>query len=90
MGRGAYVRSLVGDLSVEDLVAAQTVGIDARFFNGVPDVSELPGAYKDAGKMRAQIEAFGLADIVDEIRPYGCIMAGDYPKPWRKKSEVPV
>ena len=31
--------------------------------------------------------AFGLGDTVDEIIPYGCIMAGDWERdaPWRKK-----
>lgn len=83
MGRGAYKRSF-GDQSVEEIVREQTKGIDARFFNNVPDVSELPGAYKKASMVRAQIEAFGLADIVDEIKPYGCIMAGEFSREWRK------
>jgi hypothetical protein len=30
---------------------------------------------------------FNLAEVVDEIMPYGCIMAGDVAKnaPWKKK-----
>ena len=30
---------------------------------------------------------YPTADIVDEVIPYGCIMAGDWQKdaPWRKK-----
>ena len=32
------------------MVAEQTKGIDARFFCGIPDVSELPGAYKNAAR----------------------------------------
>ena len=65
----------------------QTTGIDARFFCGNPDVSELPGAYKNAAAVRAQITEFGLAEIVDTIEPVGCIMAGDWQRdaPWRKK-----
>lgn len=37
--------------------------------------------------MRRQIETFGLAEIVDEVMPYGSIMAGDWEQdaPWRKK-----
>ncbi|WP_312037321.1 RtcB family protein [Mesorhizobium caraganae] len=61
-----------------------------RFFSGVTDISELPTAYKNAASMRRQIEHFGLAEIVDEVLPYGCIMAGDWEAnaPWRKKREA--
>ena len=70
-----------------EIVAEQTAGIDARFFCGVPDVSELPGAYKNAATLRAQIAEFVLAGVVDTIEPIGCIMAGDWQRdaPWRKK-----
>ena len=69
------------------MVAEQTKGIDARFFCGIPDVSELPGAYKNAAAVRRQIAEFGLAEIVDTIEPIGSIMAGDWQRdaPWRKK-----
>jgi tRNA-splicing ligase RtcB len=71
-----------------DIFAEETNGIDARFFTGIPDISELPSAYKNAAAVRAQIDEFGLADVVDEVIPYGCIMAGDWEKnaPWRKKT----
>jgi tRNA-splicing ligase RtcB (3'-phosphate/5'-hydroxy nucleic acid ligase) len=38
--------------------------------------------------VRAQMAGFGLAEVVDEIRPYGCIMAGDWERgaPWRLKA----
>ena len=48
-------------------MAEQTTGIDVRFFCGIPDVSELPGAYKNAATVRRQIEQYGLAEIVDQI-----------------------
>jgi len=50
-------------------------------------VSELPSAYKDADRVRADMARFGLATVVDEIRPYGAIMAGDWEAdaPWRRK-----
>jgi tRNA-splicing ligase RtcB (3'-phosphate/5'-hydroxy nucleic acid ligase) len=37
--------------------------------------------------MRAQIDALGLAEVVDTIDPVGCIMAGDWQRdaPWRRK-----
>jgi len=65
----------------------ETSGLDARFFSGTPDISELPSAYKNAANVRSQIEHYGLAEIVDEVIPYGSIMAGDWQKdaPWRKK-----
>ena len=71
----------------EDIFAEETRGIDARFFMGTTDISELPSAYKNAAAVRAQIAQFGLAEIVDEVLPYGCIMAGDWERdaPWRKK-----
>jgi RNA-splicing ligase RtcB len=73
-------------VSEAELIAEQTKGIDARFFCGIPDVSELPGAYKNAALIRSQIVEFGLADIVDEVIPYGSIMAGNWSKnaPWKK------
>ena len=45
-----------------------------------------PSAYKNAATVRRQIESFGLAELVDEVVPYGCIMAGDWEAnaPWRK------
>jgi tRNA-splicing ligase RtcB (3'-phosphate/5'-hydroxy nucleic acid ligase) len=84
--RTAYMRAHA-DRVEEDIVAEQTAGIDARFFCGIPDISELPGAYKNAAAMRAQIAAFGLAEVVDTIDPVGCIMAGDWQRdaPWRRK-----
>jgi tRNA-splicing ligase RtcB len=57
---------------------------------GVTDISELPSAYKNAASLRAQIARFGLAEIVDEVLPYGSIMAGDWEQnaPWRQKKQL--
>jgi tRNA-splicing ligase RtcB (3'-phosphate/5'-hydroxy nucleic acid ligase) len=87
--RSAYMRQHAGKTE-EQMVAEQTAGIDARFFCGVPDVSELPGAYKSAAVVRKQIAEFGLAEIVDTIEPVGSIMAGDWQRdaPWRKKKRA--
>ena len=54
----------------------------------LPDLSELPGAYKDAGSVRAQIAKYDLAEVVDRVEPYGCIMAGDWEAdaPWKRKA----
>ena len=64
------------------LLGEQTVGVDVRFFFDRPDVSETSVAYKSAATVRAQIARFELAGIAGEIVPLGCIMAGDYDKPW--------
>lgn len=71
----------------EDLFAEETHGIDARFYFNQIDISELPSAYKDAEDVKQQIADFNLAATIDEIQPYGCIMAGDWEQdaPWRKK-----
>jgi tRNA-splicing ligase RtcB (3'-phosphate/5'-hydroxy nucleic acid ligase) len=70
-----------------EIVAEQTKGVDARYFCGIPDVSELPGAYKNADSVRRQILDYGLAEVVDTIEPIGSIMAGDWQRnaPWRRK-----
>ena len=75
--RTAYIRQHDGR-NEADVMAEQTRDIDARFFCGIPDISELPGAYKNADSLRRQIDDYGLARIVDTIEPIGCIMAGDH------------
>jgi len=71
--------------SKDEIVSEETEGLDVRFFSGVPDITELPSAYKNADKVKDQIKQFNLGTIVDEIKPYGCIMAGEIDKPWRRK-----
>jgi RNA-splicing ligase RtcB len=71
--------------SKAEIVAEETAGLDVRFFSGVADITELPSAYKNADKVKEQIKKFNLGTIVDEIEPYGCIMAGEIDKPWRRK-----
>ena len=96
LGRKAYMRGLKDQYWLEstDDAASQmaffeqeTANIDARFYCGKPDLSELPGAYKNAASVRAQINKYGIGKVVDEIIPYGSIMAGDWEvdAPWRKK-----
>lgn len=83
MSRSAHKRALEGR-SDEEVFAEETAHIDARFFCGRVDVSELPSAYKNAAAVRAQIDRFALAEIVDEVVPHGSIMAGDWEHdaPW--------
>ncbi len=86
--RSQHKRSLAGRSDAE-IFAEETKTVDARFFSGVTDISELPSAYKNAASVRRQIERYGLAEIVDEVLPYGCIMAGDWQvnAPWRRKRQ---
>jgi hypothetical protein len=68
-----------------ELLEQQTRGLDVRFFFDRPDISETPVAYKSAATVRAQIDRFGLAEVAAEITPLGCLMAGEYDKPWLVK-----
>ena len=87
--RSAHKRAQAGRSDAE-IFAEETAHIDARFYSGNIDISELPSAYKPAATVRAQMEQFDLAEVVDEIMPYGCIMAGDWERdaPWRKKKRA--
>lgn len=87
LSRGAHVRSL-GTYAEAEVFTRETKGLDARFCSGHANVSELPSAYKPAATVRAQMAQFGLAEVVDEIHPYGCIMAGDWARgaAWRLKA----
>ncbi|HRE81460.1 MAG TPA: RtcB family protein [Opitutaceae bacterium] len=66
---------------LHQVLADTTPGLDVRWFNGAPDLSESPLGYKDATKVKAQIARFRLATVVGEIQPQGCIMAGEAPEP---------
>ncbi|MEM6676818.1 MAG: RtcB family protein [Pseudomonadota bacterium] len=80
-------RRRMGKRTPAELLAAETAGLDIRFYGGRVDVSELPSSYKRADAVTRQIERYGLATIVDYIDPYGCIMAGDFPQPWQRKKK---
>ena len=60
-------------------------GIDIRSYSGKLDTSELPQAYKSASEVKAQMLKYNLAEVVDEVLPYGSIMAGEIEKPWENK-----
>lgn len=83
LSRTAFKRGLETMTDAElNSATGLTSSIDARWFSGTPDTSEMPGAYKNAESVRRQIATFGLAEIVDEVLPFGCIMAGEID--WRK------
>lgn len=88
MSRNKHKQSK-GEKSHQEIFDEETEGLDVRFFSKQIDISELPSAYKDAEQVKSQMKEFGLASIVDEIMPYGCIMAGDWEAtmPWRDKKK---
>lgn len=74
--------------TIDELFQEETKGLDVRFFSNHIDISELPSAYKNAEMVKRQMQEFGLGEVVDEIMPYGCIMAGDWEidAPWKVKA----
>lgn len=86
ISRAQHKRNKSGK-TIEEVFNEETEGLDIRFFSGNIDVSELPSAYKDANSVKRQMTEFNLGEIVDEILPYGCIMAGDWQKDavWKNK-----
>lgn len=74
--------------TLEQIFEEETKGLDIRFFSNHIDISELPSAYKSAEMVKRQMKEFNLGEVVDEIIPYGCIMAGDWEidAPWRVKA----
>ena len=77
--RTEHMRRL-GAKTPDQALAEEAPGLDIRFHGGKVDASELPSSYKPAATLEAQIASFGLAEIVDRIDPYGCIMAGELPR----------
>ncbi|XLS29122.1 RtcB family protein [Flavobacteriaceae bacterium M23B6Z8] len=86
MSRTQHKKNMA-DFTNEEIFATETAGLDVRFFSKEIDISELPSAYKNADAVRNQMESFGLGKVIDEVLPYGCIMAGDWQKnaPWRRR-----
>ena len=86
MSRSQHKRNLA-HLTDEEIFKTETKGLDIRFYSNEIDISELPTAYKSAATVRTQMKQFNLGAVIDEVQPYGCIMAGDWQKnaPWRKR-----
>jgi len=89
MSRSQHKRNKANQ-TIEAIFAEETKGLDVRFFSNEIDISELPSAYKNAEAVRTQMDEFGLGKVVDEVMPYGSIMAGDWEKnaPWKKKRDA--
>ncbi len=79
MSRTQHRKSKTG--TIEEIFNEETKGLDIRLFLKEIDITELPSAYKNSETVRNQMEAYGLGKVIDEVMPYGCIMAGD----WQKK-----
>ncbi len=88
ISRGQHKKNLAHK-TVEEIFAEETNGLDIRFFSNQIDISELPSAYKNAEQVKLQMKEFGLGEVVDEIMPYGCIMAGDQSQniSWKRHHE---
>ncbi|MHA7058677.1 RtcB family protein [Aquimarina sp. M1] len=86
MSRTQHKRNKEGQTR-EEIFKMETKGLDVRFYSKEIDISELPSAYKNAATVRNQMQEFGLGTVIDEVMPYGCIMAGDFQinAPWRVK-----
>lgn len=91
VSRSAHRKSK-GEQSIASVFAEETAGLDVRFFSNEIDITELPSAYKNAETVRNQMKEFGLGRVIDEVEPFGCIMAGDFTKnaPWKKKKRVNI
>jgi len=76
-----------GEQPFSEIFAEETQGLDVRFFFDEIDITELPSAYKNAQTVRDQMTEFGLGKVIDEVMPYGSIMAGNWrwKEPWKKK-----
>lgn len=71
--------------TIQEIFKWETKGLDVRFFSEEIDITELPSAYKNADTVRQQMTDFGLGNVIDEVVPYGCIMAGDWKKSLPRK-----
>ncbi|MCO4304251.1 RtcB family protein [Riemerella anatipestifer] len=87
IGRGMHKKNN-SHRTIAEIFKEETQGLDVRFFSGHIDISELPSAYKNAQTVKNQMKEFSLGEVVDEIMPYGCIMAGDWQidAPWKAKA----
>ena len=77
ISRGRHIKNN-SHKTIEEIFQEETKGLDVRFFSNRIDISELPSAYKNAEMVKRQMKEFGLGEVLDEIMPYGCIMAGNW------------
>eukprot|EP00112_Aurelia_sp_Birch-Aquarium-sp1_P009379 Seg20631.1 transcript_id=Seg20631.1/GoldUCD/mRNA.D3Y31 product="tRNA-splicing ligase RtcB" protein_id=Seg20631.1/GoldUCD/D3Y31 len=73
---------------LEQDLAEGTKGIEVRWYQGEPDITETPIGYKPASEVKEQIRHYQLAEVIAEIQPLGSIMSGratTYEKPLTPK-----
>ncbi|MFT6320606.1 MAG: RNA-splicing ligase RtcB [Granulosicoccus sp.] len=82
-------RKSKGETSIQTIFEEETKGLDVRFFSNEIDITEFPSAYKNAATVRNQMDEFGLGEVIDEVMPYGSIMAGNYKinPPWKVRRD---
>jgi tRNA-splicing ligase RtcB len=73
---------------IEESIQKETQGLHIHWKSGKSDISESPLGYKNPQKVKEEIERFGLATIIQEIRPQGCIMAGEMENLHKKKKKT--
>ena len=61
---------------LEQDIKEGTAGIEVRWYQGRPDITETPRGYKSAQVVREQIKQYNLAEIIAEISPLASIMSG--------------
>jgi tRNA-splicing ligase RtcB len=88
MSRNSHRKSK-GETPIATIFKEETKGLDVRFFSNEIDITELPSAYKNAATVRNQMDEFGLGKVIDEVMPYGSIMAGNYKinPPWKVRRD---
>ena len=88
MSRTKHKKRMAGRTD-EEIFNSETAGLDVRFYSGNIDISELPGAYKNAASVVRDMQDFGLAEVVDRVLPYGSIMSGDWQRnvSWKQMRE---
>lgn len=80
-------RKSKGEKTIMEVFEEETKDLDIKFFSNEVDITELPSAYKNAESVKNQMEEYGLGKVIDEVLPYGCIMAGNWEinAPWKKR-----
>jgi tRNA-splicing ligase RtcB len=84
-----FIDPATGKISMDKVnqsVTEQAPGIEIVWASGLADISETPVGYKSASKVKEEIESHGLARIIAEISPRGCMMAGDFGETWKSRS----
>lgn len=77
----------INTLLLNQDLEASTRNLDIRWASNKPDISESPLGYKNKEAIKQQLEQFELAEIISEISPKGCIMAGEFPTPRKEKKK---